>query len=182
MRVILGTAIGLALAACLMACNGGSEDGVDGSGGDGRDAVDVRKATVDAVARELLPALAGAADGEFPFIAGGFSQCDVGQTNLHYVVDGEVHGDRSPDSAVRSMAGVAEDQGFTITRGPADLGFVAERDDLRLAISAYPQEVAGQTITVVNLKTDCQVYSREDADRAESLPQEVYGKPLRPQG
>lgn len=176
MRLGVLVAVLLLFVAC-SGCDG------DSSGGGGGDPVDERKAAVDDVARTLLPILAAAAQGEFPHVAGEFTQCGVGRTNLHYVVDGEIHGDASPRASVTALVEAAEAEGFTFSvRELEELRFVGERDGLRLAIGAYPQEVAGSTISLVNLKTDCEVYSGDDADRALGLPDEVYGAPLRPQG
>lgn len=152
------------------------------SGGDGPDAVDETKSEMDQLVGELLPDLAEAGNGEFPRVQGMFLNCQLGHTRLKYDVDGEVHGTRPAESAVGAMATVAEEHGFDVVEGPADLTFVAEAGEVTLRVEAYDRPVGGKTVSVVTLDTDCTDFTSEAADRALSLPTEVYGAPLRPQG
>lgn len=151
-------------------------------GGESIDVVDETKAEMDQLAHEFLPELAAAGDGEYPKVTGSFMNCLLGHTRMKYDITGEVHGSRSPDSTVKAMANAAREHGFRIVTGPEELSFVAERDDVTLVVDAYPKPIAGKTVTGVDVETDCVDYTSDGADHAASLPTEVYGAPLRPQG
>lgn len=136
------------------------------------------KSSVDDLAAKILPAMAGALDGEFPAVRGEFNECGVGRNNQKYTVRGELNSAFVDNAAAaEKIRAVLADAGVDATVGE-DFTVKGTTGDIQIVVQPNVMQTKAFTVRTLSIDTKCHSYSNGDADKIEKLAKADYGAPV----
>jgi len=136
------------------------------------------KSSVDDLAARILPAMAGALDGEVPGVRGGFTECGVGPNNQRYTVRGYVQSVFADNAAAaEKIRAILDDAGLDATIKD-DFTVTGTVDDIKVVVHRNVTQGKGFAARNISIDTKCRWYSTSDADKMKEIPDADYGAPV----